>query len=262
MIALTSAELTKLFRRPPLWLLLGAVGVALVLLTVAIALSAPPEAGERPSALELAVPFGILAVQVLAAIAGAALAQEYQWRTLPLWLSRGVARGPLLLARFLATLPALLLVALVPVAVGLLLSLGRLEAALLASHLTLDGLALAVLAMAFGVLPYVALSLGLAVGTRAVAVPVGGVLLLALLVEPIVGQLATAGRRLPAVVAEPDAARRRRGRPPDGGPPHRPVHGGPAGRRGGGLPAPGPDRLTAGRQAADPQAAGASRRLK
>ncbi len=190
MIALTSVELTKLFRRPPLWLLLGAVGAALVLLAVAIALSAPPEAGERPSALELAVPFGILAGQVLAAIAGAALAQEYQWRTLPLWLARGVARGPLLLARFLATLPALLLVALVPVAVGLLLSLGRLEAALLASHLSLDGLALAVLAMAFGVLPYVALSLGLAVGTRAVAVPVGGVLLLALLVEPIVGQLA------------------------------------------------------------------------
>jgi ABC-type transport system involved in multi-copper enzyme maturation permease subunit len=189
-IALTSVELTKLFRRPPLWLLLGAVGAALVLLAVAIALSAPPEAGERPSALELAVPFGILAGQVLAAIAGAALAQEYQWRTLPLWLARGVARGPLLLARFLATLPALLLVALVPVAVGLLLSLGRLEAALLASHLSLDGLALAVLAMAFGVLPYVALSLGLAVGTRAVAVPVGGVLLLALLVEPIVGQLA------------------------------------------------------------------------
>jgi ABC-type transport system involved in multi-copper enzyme maturation permease subunit len=189
-IALTSVELTKLFRRPPLWLLLGAVGAALVLLAVAIALSAPPEAGERPSALELAVPFGILAGQVLAAIAGAALAQEYQWRTLPLWLARGVARGPLLLARFLATLPALLLVALVPVAVGLLLSLGRLQAALLASHLSLDGLALAVLAMAFGVLPYVALSLGLAVGTRAVAVPVGGVLLLALLVEPIVGQLA------------------------------------------------------------------------
>jgi ABC-type transport system involved in multi-copper enzyme maturation permease subunit len=189
-IALTSVELTKLFRRPPLWLLLGAVGAALVLLAVAIALSAPPEAGERPSALELAVPFGILAGQVLAAIAGAALAQEYQWRTLPLCLARGVARGPLLLARFLATLPALLLVALVPVAVGLLLSLGRLEAALLASHLSLDGLALAVLAMAFGVLPYVALSLGLAVGTRAVAVPVGGVLLLALLVEPIVGQLA------------------------------------------------------------------------
>ncbi len=189
MIALTSAELTKLFRRPPLWLLLGGVGVALVLLAVAIALSAPPEAGERPSALELAVPFGILAVQVLAAIAGAALAQEYQWRTLPLWLSRGVARGPLLLARFLATLPALLLVALVSVAVGLLLSLGHLEAALLASNLTLDGLALVVLAMAYGALPYVALSLGLAVGTRAVAVPVGGVLLLALLVEPIVGQL-------------------------------------------------------------------------
>jgi hypothetical protein len=171
----------------------------LVLLAVAIALSAPPEAGERPSALELAVPFGILAGQVLAAIAGAALAQEYQWRTLPLWLSRGVARGPLLLARFLATLPALLLVALVPVAVGLLLALGHLEAALIASHLTLGGLPLAVLAMAFGVLPYVALALGLAVGTRAVAVPVGGVLLLALLVEPIVGQLAPrAGTYLPS----------------------------------------------------------------
>ncbi|MEJ2359786.1 MAG: ABC transporter permease subunit, partial [Deinococcales bacterium] len=125
----------------------------------------------------------------LAALVGAALGQEYQWRTLPLWLSRGAARAPLLLARFLAALPALVLVALVPLAVGLAFSLGDLEAALTASHLTLPTVGLVVLAMAFATLPYVALGLALAVVRRTAVAPVAGVLLLALLVEPVVGQI-------------------------------------------------------------------------
>jgi ABC-type transport system involved in multi-copper enzyme maturation permease subunit len=192
MTALTSVELTKLFRRPPVWVLLGAMAVLLAGLTLLIALSAPPEVGERPSALELAVPFAIIGGQVLAALVGAALAQEYQWRTLPLWLSRGTARAPLLVARVLAALPALVLVVAVTIGVGLLLSLGDLSGALAASGMTLGTLWLVVLAAAYGLLPYLALALALAVATRAVAAPVGGVLLLALLVEPLLGQLAPA----------------------------------------------------------------------
>lgn len=192
MTALTSVELTKLFRRPPVWILLGAMALLLAGLTLLIALSAPPEAGERPSGLELAVPFAIIGGQVLAALVGAALAQEYQWRTLPLWLSRGTARAPLLVARVLAALPALVLVVTVTVGVGLLLSLGDLRGALAASGMTLGTLWLVVLKVTYGLLPYLALALALAVATRAVAAPVGGVLLFALLVEPLLGQLAPA----------------------------------------------------------------------
>lgn len=189
MIALTSAELVKLFRRSAVWRLSLVMAAAVAGLALAVSLSAPPESGVRPSALELAVPIGLIGCQVLAALIGAALGQEYQWRTLPLWLSRGAARGPLLLARFLAALPALVLVALVPLAVGLAFSFGDLEVALAASHLTLPTMGLAVLGMAYATLPYVALGLTLAVARRTAVAAVGGVLLLALLIEPVTGQL-------------------------------------------------------------------------
>ncbi|MEJ2287606.1 MAG: hypothetical protein P8Y02_02990 [Deinococcales bacterium] len=202
MIALTSAELVKLFRRSPVWRLAGVMAVVITALALVVSLSAPPASGVRPSALELSVPIGLIGCQVLAALVGAALGQEYQWRTLPLWLTRGALRGPLLVARFAAALPALVLVALVPIAVGLAFSLGDLDAALRASHLTLPTLGLVVLAMAFATLPYVALGLTLAVARRTAVAPVGGVLLLALLVEPILGQIAPrVGAYLPSVLA-------------------------------------------------------------
>jgi ABC-type transport system involved in multi-copper enzyme maturation permease subunit len=202
MIALTSAELGKLFRRSMVWRLALVMGAVMAGLAVAVALSAPPESGVRPSALELAVPIGLIGCQVLAALAGAAMGQEYQWRTLPLWLARGARRGPLLAARFVAALPALVLVAAVPLTVGLAFSLGDLEAALRASHLTVPTLWLAVVATVFAALPYLALALGLAVLRRSAVAPVVGVLLLALLVEPVVGQLAPRlGAYLPAALA-------------------------------------------------------------
>jgi hypothetical protein len=188
-IALTQAELVKLFRRSPVWRLSVVMAVVVAGLALAVSLSAPPESGVRPSALELAVPIGLIGCAVLAALVGAALGQEYQWRTLPLWLSRGAARGPLLLARFLASLPALVLVAVVPLAVGLAFSFRDLDTALAASHLTLPTLVPVVLGMAFATLPYVALGLTLAVVRRTAVAPVGGVLLLALLIEPVAGQL-------------------------------------------------------------------------
>ena len=202
MIALTSAELSKLFRRSTVWRLALVMGGVIAALAVVVSLSAPPASGVRPSALELAVPIGLIGCQVLAALAGAAMGQEYQWRTLPLWLARGAARGPLLLARFVAALPALVLVAAVPLAVGVAFSAGDLQPALRASHLTLPTLGLAVLAMAFATLPYLALALALAVLRRTAVAPVAGVLLLALLIEPVVGQLVPRlGAYLPATLA-------------------------------------------------------------
>ena len=183
-----AVEGVKLFRRPPLYALLGVEAVVLVAVALAVRV-APVVVGEaRPSVLELAVPFGALAGQVFAAMAGAALAQEYGWRTLPLSLARGVPRGRWLLARFATQVPALVLVAAVPLAVGVLLSSGALQEALAAAGLRAAGLVLVPLAVAAGMLPYLALAFLLAVGGRSVAVAVGGVLMTALLVEQLLAQ--------------------------------------------------------------------------
>lgn len=201
-VDMVAAEWMKLFRRPPLWVLL-VLEIGLLLVVAVAVRTMPVEAGgTRPSTLELAVPIGMVVGQVFAALAGAALAQEYGWRTLPLTLSRGAPRLRWLGLRFVAQAPALLLVAAVPLVVGLGLSVGNLAEALAASHMRLESLWLVALAAAAGMLPYLALGYLLAVATRAIAPTVGGVLVIALLLEQLLGQLvAGVGPYLPSSLA-------------------------------------------------------------
>ena len=146
---------------------------------------------------------------LLIILTGAVTAQEYSWRTLHLWLSRGVPRPVLLGARFAGLLLPALLITLTPLLVGGLLSAFftlQLDGALPLDQVSFIQLGLSLLRTAYTLLPYAALAFLLAVATRSVVVAVGGGLAFALLVEGILiqvlallgGSLAQIGRYLPA----------------------------------------------------------------
>ncbi|HRQ38562.1 MAG TPA: ABC transporter permease subunit [Chloroflexota bacterium] len=142
-------------------------------------------------------------------LVGAVVAQEYTWRTLQLWLSRGVPRSTFLAAKFAALLlPALLLV-LTPLFFGGLVT--AVLSQIILGHIPVDAvewgrLLTTTLATAYSLLPYAGLAFFLAVATRSVIVAVGAGLAYILLLEGIVVQLLTfagggwadIGRYLPA----------------------------------------------------------------
>lgn len=145
-------------------------------LTQSIGLAAGPSLG------------GILMVVLV----GAATAQEYTWRTLQLWLSRGTPRALFLSAKFMALLlPALLLVVTPLVAGGLITAvfsqilLGEIpfSAVVWGDVITLT------LATAYSLLPYAGLAFLLAIATRSTMVAIGGGLAYTLLLEGLAVQL-------------------------------------------------------------------------
>lgn len=159
-------------------------------------LSAGPNAG------------GMLVIILVGAIFG----QEYTWRTLSLWLSRGVSRPVLLGAKLLALVLPLLLIVMTPLLVG-----GALTAFFsyhLTGHIPYDQvnwiqLGVGILRTAFTLLPYLSLAFLLAVASRSTMVVIGVGLAYSLLVESIAGQLlglvggtfARIGQYLPAGLA-------------------------------------------------------------
>ncbi|RMH00603.1 MAG: hypothetical protein D6706_03610 [Chloroflexi bacterium] len=141
------------------------------------------------SSLELAAGSnlgGILMVVIVGIVAG----QAYTWRTLSLWLGRGVSRNMLLLARFVALFVPALLVTLASLLAG-----GGITAVfsqLLLGHIPAVNwteLLLAFLRTAYTLLPYAAMTFFLAVLTRSTVTAVAGGLSYALLIEGIVVQL-------------------------------------------------------------------------
>jgi ABC-type transport system involved in multi-copper enzyme maturation permease subunit len=125
-------------------------------------------------------------------LVGALTASEYTWRTMQLWLSRGVSRSLLIIAKF----TVLLLPAMVLVVVAFIM--GAFTTALTSVHingtLNLDQLdtiqtALSVLRTACTLLPYGALTFFLAVVSRSTVVAIGGGLSYVLLFESLLMQL-------------------------------------------------------------------------
>jgi ABC-type transport system involved in multi-copper enzyme maturation permease subunit len=112
-------------------------------------------------------------------VVGAVTAQEYSWRTLQVWLGRGVPRLALLAAKFLVALITAVLAAFV-----LLIVVGGLSAvySLVVQHRIAAGqvhwgaLVLGYLRTVYSMLPYAALTLLLVVASRSMAVAVGGAL--------------------------------------------------------------------------------------
>jgi ABC-2 type transport system permease protein len=220
-------EQQKLFKRTLVWVELGLMGLgvaALNLLFFAITRLESSGAMSGQMAETLVWPAGLLQSVGLAAgpglggilivvLVGAVTAQEYTWRALQLWLSRGVPRSTFLAAKFLALLLPILLLALTPLLVGGLVTavfsqllLGEIPF----NAVAWDDLALTTLATAFSLLPYAGLAFLLAVATRSTIATVGGGLAYVLLLEGITVQLLTfaggawaeIGRYLPAGLAQ------------------------------------------------------------
>jgi ABC-2 type transport system permease protein len=220
-------EQQKLFKRTLVWVELGLMGLgvaALNLLFFAITRLESSGAMSGQMAETLVWPAGLLQSVGLAAgpglggilivvLVGAVTAQEYTWRALQLWLSRGVPRSTFLAAKFLALLLPILLLVLTPLLVGGLVTavfsqllLGEIPF----NAVAWDDLALTTLATAFSLLPYAGLAFLLAVATRSTIATVGGGLAYVLLLEGITVQLLTfaggawaeIGRYLPAGLAQ------------------------------------------------------------
>jgi ABC-type transport system involved in multi-copper enzyme maturation permease subunit len=149
---------------------------------------------------------------ILMIIVGVVTAQEYSWRTMCLWLSRGVSRPLLLSTNFvIALIPVLLTVLACLLAGGALTALFSLplHGAVYADRVDYGELALGTLRTAYIILPYVALSFMLAVVTRSTAAAVTGSLVFLLVIEtvlnvalPILGKpFAQIAQYLPANLA-------------------------------------------------------------
>lgn len=191
------AEETKLFRRPLLWIELAVlVGLSLFIAWGLFAVGSPAEQRQVlwPLApltmIELAMIFGSFFTVVLV---GAAVAQDYTWRTLHLWLSHGVPRPTLLLGKFAALCLPLVMLVLVPLLVGgpltALLTIQRTGGVDLGA-VSYGQLALGVLRGAASLLPYAAATVLLGVLSRNAIGPLaGGVALV--MGENLLGQVLT-----------------------------------------------------------------------
>lgn len=125
---------------------------------------------------------------ILTIIVGAVTAQEYSWRTMCVWLSRGVPRPLLLGAKFvIALIPVLLTVLACLLAGGALTAIFSLplHGAIYTDRVNYGELALGTLRTAYIILPYVALSFMLAIVTRSTAAAVTGSLVFLLVIETV-----------------------------------------------------------------------------
>ncbi|MBO0783332.1 MAG: ABC transporter permease [Ktedonobacteraceae bacterium] len=150
------------------------------------------------------------AVYALACVIGAVTAQEYAWRTMQLWLSRGVPRSLLLIVKFLVALLCVLLVGVVFLLAGCIISLilsYQLHGSVNIQPGDIGVVLLGTLRTTYSILPYVALAFLLVVSMRSL-VAVGGVPLFMLAIEaplsfllPALG-LKDAAHYLPAGLAQ------------------------------------------------------------
>ncbi len=182
-------EHVKLLKRQLTWVVIG-VPIALsflqALVQYVMARTSPDATEEALNSLlwPAAIP-GILGSTtqmgwgqlVVIVLFGAVIAQEYNWRTLHMWLARGVPRSQFIAAKASAFLPVSLAIVVLPLilvgcltAVFTVISTGGLDV----SQIDALRLALATLATAYILLPYAALMLPLAVASRSTIAPIGG----------------------------------------------------------------------------------------
>ena len=221
----------KVVRRPMTWVLAGVMALLVIVIYTSLYMAVtgqetsetlPPEAVEAlretlywPQAL-----FGLLSFSagnglgglLLVIVAGATVAQEYSWRTAHLWLARGLPRPAFLLGKFAALALVALAFALIPLLVGGPLTAWftyRSTGTIPLESVRIPWVALALLRTAYTALPYLALTLLLAVLTRSVAASVGIGLAYSLLLEGFIlrlltligGRVAQVGKFLPASMA-------------------------------------------------------------
>lgn len=138
------------------------------------------------------LPFTSWGLLLLIVVMGTVIGQEYSWRTIQLWLSRGVSRPLLFGAKLASTLIPMVLLALV----GLLVCGGlsaiftvQVYGNLHANMVDFAQLALSYLRVTYIMFPYIALVFMLATITRSTVGTVCGAMVVLLVVEPGLGLL-------------------------------------------------------------------------
>ncbi len=201
-----SVENTKIFKRRMFWIELAILAALIILVYTIIYVTMqtssdqmmPPEAKAEvkeivlwPGAIVNALQFGggssiggLLAIVLI----GAVTAQEYTWRTMHLWLSRGVRRPILMVAKFVALLLPIFLFVITPLIVGGGLSAiftMALDKSLPFGQIHWWNLFMSLLRTAYTILPYAALTFMLAIVTRSTAAAIGVGLAYTLLIESL-----------------------------------------------------------------------------
>jgi ABC-type transport system involved in multi-copper enzyme maturation permease subunit len=206
-----SIENTKILKRRMLWIELGILATLLIVLygIVYAAMQAntsqqevPAEARTVlreiiiwPGALLNALSFAggnNLGGLLLIVLVGTVTAQEYTWRTMHLWLSRGIPRSTLLGAKFTSLLLPALLIVVTPLVFGggitAIFSLAM-DGNLHLDQLNFGNLLLSAVRTTYTLLPYAALTFLLAIVTRSTAAAIGIGLAYSLLVEGVASQI-------------------------------------------------------------------------
>jgi ABC-type transport system involved in multi-copper enzyme maturation permease subunit len=201
-----SIENKKIFKRRMLWIELGILAALIIFLYTIIyaTMQTSSEMGMGsegrqvvrdivtwPGAILNALSFGggnslggLLAIVLI----GAVTAQEYTWRTMHLWLSRGIPRPVLVAAKFVAILLPIFLFVVTPLLVGggltAIFTL-QIDKSLPFDQINWWHLTMSVLRTAYTLLPYATLTFMLAIVTRSTAAAIGIGLAYTLLVESI-----------------------------------------------------------------------------
>ena len=208
---MTIIEHNKIFKRAILWaeLALLALGIA-VIYTALFVILQNGESGQALPPEELAQveqiltwPMGLVNTLDFAAgsnlggllvivLVGALTAQEYTWRTLQLWLSRGIPRPMFLGSKFVAFLLPALLIVLTPLLVGGAITAifsQHLNGAIPFDQVAWAELGWGILLTTYTLLPYAALTFFLAVASRSTIVAIGGGLTFVLVLEGLAMQM-------------------------------------------------------------------------
>lgn len=205
-----SVENTKIMKRRMLWIELGILAVLIIVLYTIIYANLVSSHGmpyqERqqilnlitwPGALINFLSFGSgnsLGGLLMIVLVGSITAQEYTWRTMHLWLNRGLPRTRLMGAKFIAILVPIFLFVVTPLIIG-----GGLTA-IFTLHLYESlpfgsinwwHLVMSVLRTAYTLLPFVALTFMLAIVTRSTAAAIGIGVAYTLLIEGVAGIIFT-----------------------------------------------------------------------
>ena len=207
-----SIENTKTLKRRMLWIELGILAMLIIVLYTIIYVTLqtsnpqnmPPEARREvmkivtwPGAIINTLSFGggnSLGGLLLIVLVGAATAQEYTWRTMHLWLSRGVPRPTLMGAKFLAILVPIILFVVTPLIIGggltAIFTL-QIDKSLPLDQINLWQLVMSVLRTAYTLLPYASLTFMLAIVTRSTAAAIGVGVAYTLLIEGVAATIFT-----------------------------------------------------------------------
>jgi ABC-2 type transport system permease protein len=206
-----SIEHTKIFKQRMLWIVMGIIALIAVGMVILLFIASQLEMAGNPAQAEVSSQAAIMSTWpgalinvigmasaagigslLVITLVGAAVTQEYQWRTMHLWFGRGVSRPSYTLARFASLLLPILLLIIAALISGGLVSMVitlAVHGSLRLEQLAAGQLLLSVLRSAYTLLPYAALAFLLGIATRSTAAAVGIGLAFALLVENLIAQV-------------------------------------------------------------------------